>query len=318
MRKYNISATIVLQDISQLMGPFKDEWRSIMANCSTIVNLGTSEPETLKYFMGMLGEKTIRTRSDNMNRTGSSQGYSRKGRSVMTAFELSTMPHDECIVFTAGRRPVRDKKYEYMNHPYYPYTGDCRKELIFNYKKLSVYNNGMASKIQSILRAHSTSKAYLDRQRRLMEDERRKRQAKSMDVYDALDQMSAMFSDEENRRAYGIYMQKCIEMASAQKKEGREVPVVMLDDAPKSWLFTIAKQACDQLGLSSAAVFTKLTSMNAKYDLGIAYSKEDSIDSRLIDNAYVVSHAREKGCEMIAIKPDSFKNYVLEAGALTA
>ena len=50
MRKYNISATIVLQDNSQLQSMYKDEWRTIMANCDSTIFLGNAEPDTLKYF----------------------------------------------------------------------------------------------------------------------------------------------------------------------------------------------------------------------------------------------------------------------------
>ena len=63
MRKYNISATIVLQDNSQLQSMYKDEWRTIMANCDSTIFLGNAEPDTLKYFCEKLGNETVTAQS---------------------------------------------------------------------------------------------------------------------------------------------------------------------------------------------------------------------------------------------------------------
>ena len=57
MRKYNISATVVLQDLSQIEAMYKDSWRTLVGNCSSLVFLGTQETTTLKYFSEMLGRK---------------------------------------------------------------------------------------------------------------------------------------------------------------------------------------------------------------------------------------------------------------------
>ena len=86
----------------------------------------------------MLGKMTIRVRSEGLTsggRSGSNQNYQSTAREVMTAEELGRLPSDECIVFTQNMRAVRDKKYTYENHPYYPQTADADDDLGFQYRK---------------------------------------------------------------------------------------------------------------------------------------------------------------------------------------
>jgi hypothetical protein len=162
MRKYNISATVVLQDIAQIEAMYKDNWKTLVGNCSSIVFLGTQEPNTLKYFSEMLGKKTIRTKSTGVSsgKGGSSKNFQQVGREVMTQEELARMPSDECIVFTQNMRPVRDKKYKYERHPYYNQTADANPELGFTYNQMSAYDNTKAGSLKSILKAKSEMKAH--------------------------------------------------------------------------------------------------------------------------------------------------------------
>lgn len=149
MRKYNISASIVLQDISQIEAMYDKDWKSLVGNCSTQVFLGTQQPDTLKYFSEELGKKTIRTRNLSTGKS-SSRSFSMTGREVLTATELGMLPPDECIVFTQNKRPVRDKKYRYERHPYYPQTADADNSLGFQYNKMKVYNTEIATEMISI------------------------------------------------------------------------------------------------------------------------------------------------------------------------
>lgn len=165
MRKYNISATIVLQDIAQIEAMYEDNWKTLVGNCSTYVFLGTQEPNTLKYFSEMLGQKTIRTRGEGESKSGSSKNYSNTGRAVMTQTEMGMMPSDECIVYTQNRRPVKDKKYNYNRHPYYEQTADAHEELGFQYNKLSIYDNSRAGNMTCFVRGASEA-ARVRRKRR--------------------------------------------------------------------------------------------------------------------------------------------------------
>lgn len=158
MRKYNISATIMLQDISQIEAMYEDEWRTIMGNCSTYIFLGTQEPNTLKYFSEMLGKSTITARSRGMNRGGkmgggSSKNFQQTAREVMTGDELARMDAGKEIVFIQNQRPMLDDKYKYDHHPLYRYTGDYDKDRMFLYNQMPAYDNTRPMNINSLLRA---------------------------------------------------------------------------------------------------------------------------------------------------------------------
>lgn len=169
MRKYNISATIMLQDISQIEAMYEDEWRTIMGNCSTYIFLGTQEPNTLKYFSEMLGKTTITARSRGMNRGGktgggSSRNFQQTGREVMTSDELARMSASKEIIFIQNQRPMLDDKYKYEQHPLYKLTGDGDKSRVFLYNQMPAYDNTRPMNIYSLLRAKAeasriTSKA---------------------------------------------------------------------------------------------------------------------------------------------------------------
>ncbi len=163
-RKYDISVTIALQDLSQLETLYsKDQARTIEANCSTMVLLGTQELETLKFCSEKLGKMTIRVKSDNQNSSGEGAGYQHTGREVRTADEIGRMPPDRCIIYTQNRRAVYDYKYDYVQHPYYPYTGDADSNRAFDYSKISIYNNQKRD-FSSIMLARSEAARIRNRQ----------------------------------------------------------------------------------------------------------------------------------------------------------
>lgn len=158
MRKYNISATIMLQDISQIEAMYEDEWRTIMGNCSTYIFLGTQEPNTLKYFSEMLGKATITARSRGWNRGGkmgggSSKNFQQTAREVMTGDELARMDAGKEIVYIQNQRPMLDDKYKYDQHPLFKQTGDYDKERMFLYNQMPAYDNTRPMNINSLLRA---------------------------------------------------------------------------------------------------------------------------------------------------------------------
>ena len=96
MRKYNISASIILQDVSQIEFMYKDEWKSLMGNSSSILYLGSQEPNTNKYFSEMLGKMTVTSRSRGVSRGGrmggnSSRNFQQTARDVPYLFVKSSV-----------------------------------------------------------------------------------------------------------------------------------------------------------------------------------------------------------------------------------
>ncbi|MCH5209454.1 MAG: type IV secretory system conjugative DNA transfer family protein [Oscillospiraceae bacterium] len=135
MRKYEISCTIVLQNLAQIKTMYKDSWETITGNCDTFVFLGGQEESTLKYISEKLGKETIKTQNSSRNygrQGGSSQSYNAAGRELMTPDEISKMSTAECIVFIRTTLPFKNKKYNYPRHVNYKYTGDASDDMIFD------------------------------------------------------------------------------------------------------------------------------------------------------------------------------------------
>lgn len=96
MRKYELSCTIILQNLAQLKSLYKDyECECIIGNCAAIVFLGSRHLETLEYISKILNEKKVTT----------------------TPTELSFMDDKKCIVMIRGLKPFFDDKYEYSKTP---------------------------------------------------------------------------------------------------------------------------------------------------------------------------------------------------------
>ena len=127
MRSRNIMSTIVLQNISALKALFKDDWEGLMGNAATLIYLGGNEQSTHKYISELLGKETLDTRNRSVSRGShgsSSVSYQQTGRELMTPDEVRTLDNDFALLFIRGERPVMDKKYDILKHPYIKLTED--------------------------------------------------------------------------------------------------------------------------------------------------------------------------------------------------
>lgn len=130
IRSRNISATIILQAMSQLKTIYKESADTIIGNCDTSIFLGGKEPETVKALSEELGKETIDDYNESKTRSNNDsfgQNYSKLGRDLMTRDELLRMERDQCIVQIIGKRPFKDKKYDLTKHPRYKYHSDGKK-----------------------------------------------------------------------------------------------------------------------------------------------------------------------------------------------
>ncbi|MFR8245029.1 MAG: type IV secretory system conjugative DNA transfer family protein [Streptococcus sp.] len=50
VRSREMSIKIILQAINQLKALYKDDWKTILNNCATLLYLGTNDEDTMKYF----------------------------------------------------------------------------------------------------------------------------------------------------------------------------------------------------------------------------------------------------------------------------
>ncbi|MCT1389861.1 type IV secretory system conjugative DNA transfer family protein [Peribacillus frigoritolerans] len=127
IRSRNISATIILQAMSQLKAIYKERADTIIGNCDTTIFLGGKEPETVKSLSEELGKGTIDDYNESKTRSNSDsygQNYSKLGRELMTRDELLTMDRNQCIVQVIGKHPFKDNKYDLTKHPRYKFHSE--------------------------------------------------------------------------------------------------------------------------------------------------------------------------------------------------
>ena len=130
MRKYEISCTIVVQNIAQIKEKYDKLFESIIGGCDAIVFLGSSENETCKYISDTLGETTVRTRNISLShgqKGGSSEGFGTSKRMLLTPEEVKNLDNKECIVIIRGLHPFRDLKYDFSKHPHFSETGNASR-----------------------------------------------------------------------------------------------------------------------------------------------------------------------------------------------
>ncbi len=121
MRSREMSATIIIQNLAQLKGLYKEHgWETITGNCDTLLYLGGNEQSTHEYVSKMLGKETIDTRSHSENR-GRNGGWttqnSRIARDLLSPDEVRLLDNRNALLFVRGFPAVMDEKYDLARHP---------------------------------------------------------------------------------------------------------------------------------------------------------------------------------------------------------
>ena len=127
MRSREISVSIIIQNIAQLKGLYKDSWENIVGNCDEFLYLGGNEPGTFDYVSKILGKETINldTYGQSKGRNGSfSKNLQIAGRELMTPDEVRMLDNRYAVLFIRGERPVADLKYDILKHPNVKLTAD--------------------------------------------------------------------------------------------------------------------------------------------------------------------------------------------------
>lgn len=272
MRKYNISATVILQDISQIESMYKDEWKTIVGNCSSIVFLGTQEPNTLKYFSEMLGKGTVKNKSRGVSKgksNGSNQSFQNTGRELMFPDELARMPSSECIVFTQNMRPVRDDKYKYERHPRYHLTADADNTLGFQYNTMPAYDNNHRCNISSLLKAKA--EAARAREEQMVTDGRTldKKARTPLATEEALDRLE--FPSEE-----ATYLAYTEDLQRQWLEDKHDLAQARAEHLPVKRLLRILKQSLPVIPEKTLLGITDLHLPDHK--VAVAVSDPDLID----------------------------------------
>lgn len=127
MRSREISVSIIIQNLAQLKGLFKDTWENIVGNCDEFLYLGGNEQSTHEYVSKLLGKETIdlNTYGQSKGRNGSySTNYQISGRELMTPDEVRMLDNRYALLFIRGERPIKDLKYDILKHPNIALTTD--------------------------------------------------------------------------------------------------------------------------------------------------------------------------------------------------
>ncbi len=120
MRSRLIFVSIIIQNLAQTKGLYKDSWESIVGNCDTLYYLGGNEQSTHKFMSEYLGKETLDTNTygKSSGRSGNySTNYQQAGRELLTPDEVRLLDNDYGLLFIRGERPVFDKKYDILKHP---------------------------------------------------------------------------------------------------------------------------------------------------------------------------------------------------------
>lgn len=120
MRSRLIFVSIIIQNLAQIKGLYKDSWESIVGNCDTLYYLGGNEQSTHKFMSEYLGKETLDTNTygKSSGRSGNySTNYQQAGRELLTPDEVRLLDNDYGLLFIRGERPVFDKKYNILKHP---------------------------------------------------------------------------------------------------------------------------------------------------------------------------------------------------------
>lgn len=139
IRSYNISASVILQSLSQLKSMYKDTYGGIMDNADTTIFLGGRGAETAKWISESLGKTTITGMSHGRSiggKGGSNKNFSQQGRDLMTQDEIGILDNSCEIVLIRSLRAFMDKKYDYPKHPNYHLTGDADEKQIYPFRQI--------------------------------------------------------------------------------------------------------------------------------------------------------------------------------------
>lgn len=121
MRSRLISAVIIIQNMAQIKGMYKDgKHETIPGNCDTTIYLGGNEASTHEYISKALGEATIykKSNSESKGRNASTSfNTDALGRKIMFENEVRELNNEKCIVFIRGQKPILDDKYKTLESP---------------------------------------------------------------------------------------------------------------------------------------------------------------------------------------------------------
>lgn len=134
MRSYNLSCTIILQNLNQLKKIYGDDMGTIIGNCDTFIFLGSQEKDMIEYVEAFLSKTTKRQKSSSIahGKGSNSESYQFTSASLMAFNEIREMDEDDSIIFIRGLKPFYERKFDLKEHPLYKMCGSASDD--YKYK----------------------------------------------------------------------------------------------------------------------------------------------------------------------------------------
>lgn len=143
IRSREISLKMILQGLPQLEHLYgKEEAKSIINNCDSILYLGTNDKDTMEYLSFRAGNETIddKNYSENRGKQGSSTlQYSKIKREVVTAHEIATIDITEALLYIGKQNVLKDKKASINDHKNKTFLASSPKDK--NWYRYKIYTN---------------------------------------------------------------------------------------------------------------------------------------------------------------------------------
>lgn len=128
-RKYDLSATIIVQSVGQMKTMYDKEADTIIGNCDTMMFLGTGNDfETLEWVSKLLGKETRVVMNVSYSKGGGNTSLNRQGVELFSPDQLRTLPENECIVIQRALSAFKGRKYDPNKHPNKKVVDDINHE----------------------------------------------------------------------------------------------------------------------------------------------------------------------------------------------
>ena len=123
IRKRNINAIMIFQNITQIQNLYDTTWVTILSNCATMLSLGINDGDTADMWSKRIGDTTIQAQTEQHPAQEAlfafahshSEGEGR--RALLSYDELHKIDQDDCIILFQGHNPIWARKYPHILHP---------------------------------------------------------------------------------------------------------------------------------------------------------------------------------------------------------
>jgi type IV secretion system protein VirD4 len=125
---YGVLFWLIIQDLAQLKGLYRDNWETIFANCDVKQCFGTNDWTTADLLSKMTGDTTVFTEGgssgsgrsygkSNGHSTNYGESVSEKGRRLRMPDEIMRLSQPKQLLFVKGSDPLLVDKINYMTDP---------------------------------------------------------------------------------------------------------------------------------------------------------------------------------------------------------